>query len=115
MPDSEPMTPGEVARTLTTIRETVTGIDAKLDKRPTWADLDRVLKSHTEAHNTDVRALSETHAADVRALERRIDTAAEDLDERVIELQQWQTWAVRLVLGAVILAVLGLVIIEQPV
>lgn len=104
MPTSEPMTPGEVARTLHMIRETVTGIDTKLDKRPTWNDLDRVLASHKEAHDRDIAAV-----------ERRIDSAAEDLDERVTELEQWQTWAMRLILGTVVLAILGLVIIDPTV
>lgn len=36
-----------------------------------------------------------------------------DLDRRVAELESWQTWAMRIVIGAVITALIGVVIVVQ--
>lgn len=44
---------------------------------------------------------------DVRNIEK-------GLNEKIKRLEDWQTWAGRLVLGAVILAVLGVVLVARP-
>lgn len=45
---------------------------------------------------------------DVRNIEK-------GLNEKIKRLEDWQTWAGRLVLGAVVLAVLGVVLVARPV
>lgn len=44
---------------------------------------------------------------DVRNIEKA-------LNEKIKRLEDWQTWAGRLILGAVILAVLGVVLVARP-
>jgi len=44
---------------------------------------------------------------DVRAIEKT-------LNEKIQRLEEWQVWAGRLILGAVILAVLGEVLVARP-
>lgn len=44
---------------------------------------------------------------DVRNIEK-------GLNEKIKRLEDWQTWAGRLVLGAVVLAVLGVVLVARP-
>jgi hypothetical protein len=44
---------------------------------------------------------------DVRSIEKT-------LNEKIKRLEEWQTWAGRLVLGAVILAILGVVLVARP-
>lgn len=61
--------------------------------------------------------------ADIRRLHEKLDDIRKDLHESYVtnadlallrfdvsELKEWQTWAIRIVLGAVILALLGLVL-----
>ncbi|MFD2840090.1 hypothetical protein ACFSYH_05845 [Populibacterium corticicola] len=52
-------------------------------------------------------------------IETKLDDVVEkmptvnDLDRRVAELESWQTWAMRIVIGAVITALVGVVIVVQ--
>jgi hypothetical protein len=52
-------------------------------------------------------------------IETKLDDVVEkmptvnDLDRRVAELESWQTWAMRIVIGAVITALIGVVIVIQ--
>jgi len=36
------------------------------------------------------------------------------LDKRLADVEAWQTWALRLIVGALILAVLGVVLVTKP-
>jgi predicted nuclease with TOPRIM domain len=66
----------------------------------------------------DDQALSQAVASIdkfVNRLEARIDSVLEqDLPRRVGRLEEWQTWAMRIVLGAVIAAVVGFVLVGAP-
>nr|WP_243874829.1 hypothetical protein [Arthrobacter woluwensis] len=86
-----PVTLGEVSRHLDSISSELRGMRSKMDDLTSWPDIKRVEDG-----------LKARHDADVLALTRRIAT-----------LEGWQTWAGRLVLGAVILAILGVVIASK--
>lgn len=77
MPTSEPLTIGEIARTLERIERGTEGIHQKLDARPTREELARVEKQ---------------------------------LRAEVDELHDSQTWLYRLTIGAVVTALIGLVV-----
>lgn len=63
---------------------------------------------------------------DVRRLYDRLDKISDELHERFVtesdlalvrvsvgQLQEWQTWAMRIILGAVLIALVGLVVTAQ--
>lgn len=77
MPTTEPMTNGEIARSLVRIEKSLEHVTEKMDTRPSWEDVKRI---------------ETALAADIR------------------ELQDTQKWAMRLVIGAVLLALISLVI-----
>lgn len=54
--------------------------------------------------------VKEHQRRDVRELRRDMDEVARD----VTSLEQWQTWALRLVVGLVVMAVLSVVVVAQP-
>lgn len=81
MPTSEPMTIGEIARTLLRIETGTAALHEKLDARPTREELERV----------------------ERQLRAEVD-----------ELHGTQTWLYRLTIGAVLAALLGLVLGVDP-
>lgn len=57
------------------------------------------------ADELDVKA-----AGDLGRIEGKLDQALIDHGHRIKSLESWRDWAVRLVMGAVMLAVLGVVI-----
>lgn len=81
MPTSEPMTIGEIARTLERIEKGTSSLHEKLDARPTKEELERV--------ESQLRA-------------------------EVDELHDAQTWLYRLTIGAVVTALIGVVIGVDP-
>lgn len=82
--ESEAVTTGELGRRLEKFESTMTGtLDTVLQKLDNRPDW-----------------------ADVR----RIETG---LTDRLKKLEDWQTWAGRVILGAVILAVLGVVLVTK--
>lgn len=82
--ESEAVTTGELGRRLEKFETTITGtLGTVLEKLDNRPDW-----------------------ADVRRIESR-------LEERIKRLEDWQTWAARLILGAVILAVLGAVLVTR--
>lgn len=83
-PTSEPMSTGEIARALERIERGTAALHDKLDKRPTWEDVNR--------------------------LEGNRDRQVAALQEDVDALQGSQTWLYRLTIGAVLTAVLGMVL-----
>lgn len=106
MPTSEPLTTGETARSLQRIElgvnevraetaKNMTEIREKLDKRPTWTDIERLDK-----------ARDERVAAVKTELLAKIEGNREDIDK----LSGTQTWLFRLVIAANIAAVLALVL-----
>ncbi|MDO5618013.1 hypothetical protein [Kocuria sp.] len=109
MPTSEPMNPAEVSRSLERIEAAVTSMDEKLDARPTWKDVERVMNARREAHEADIRRLE----TDLQEHTETADRHIKWIESRVLELESWQAWVVRIVLAAVIAAVLGVVLIED--
>lgn len=109
MPDSQPMTPAEMTRSLARIERAQTemtnalsaqndALRRALEDRPTWRDLDR-------QRDSDGKALA--HELDVL---KAHDAATQ---QRMQDLEDTQTWAMRIIVGAVILAILGLVLVEN--
>ena len=62
------------------------------------------LTRSTEALTTTVSTLASRDAADLERFKHH--------DARISALESWQTWAMRIVLAAVIMAVIGLVVYE---
>lgn len=88
MPNNEPVTLGEVARKLDTVVAAVDNVARRVEDRPSWEDIKRI----EDSWRTFV------------ALEQ----------QRVTDLENWVTWAGRIVLGAILLAVLGVVLVGGP-
>lgn len=100
MPTSEPMTPGEIARTLRSVESKLDRLDTKLDHRPTWTEIERLAKSY-EATVTE----------QFRLRDSRLDSLEEDLCQ-LQEAQRKVGWAV---FSAVIMALVSVVIGVPPV
>lgn len=88
MPDEHPVTLGEVSRHLDSISNDLRSMRTKMDDLTSWPDVKRVEDGLKARHDADVLALS----------------------RRLAVVEGWQTWAGRIIIGAVILAVLGVVI-----
>ncbi len=84
---SDEPTLGEVARRLTDVQNTVHSLAEKLDR-------------------------DYVRAAQLAAVERAAEDRDKEQDRRISGLESSVTWVVRLVLSAVILALLGLVIVQ---
>lgn len=102
---------------------------------PTERELLARLDERTDRLDRDVRQMMHGHRAAIESLEKQIDGLVEKvrddlasinavvgtLDKRstkALEMaerhEKWFEWAVRLVLSAVILAIMGLVIVATP-
>lgn len=87
MPDQE-VTLGEVARSLQELRQDVREIRGVVAERD------------------DLHTVTESWKAALSAHERHAETRIATIESDVQELRAWQTWAGRLVLGAVVLAII---------
>lgn len=87
--------PGEISRRLDDLRGDVHRVSDRLDRLP---DRD------------DLTALATAWQGALAASEALADTRHTHLEQRVTDLEQFQSWAVRIVLGLVIVAVVGLVL-----
>ena len=88
MTNSEPITLGEVARKVDSVASSVDTLSDRLSERPSWQDIKRVEDSWRDK--------------------------VAGAEQRVTDLEAWQTWAGRLVLGAILTAVLALVLVPWP-
>lgn len=86
------MTTGEVARALERIERGTEAINDKLDRRPTWEDIKR-LETARDNQLTEIKA---GPIAEIKA--------------DVSKLEHAQTWLMRTTIGAVIVAVIGILI-----
>lgn len=89
------MAPGEVARRLDSLSRDVRALGDRLDQLPTQRQLE---------------LMGTGWASALDATAQRMEDRYRDVRGDVDELKSWQTWAMRLVLGFVALAVLGLAI-----
>ena len=65
---------------------------------------------HSVATKSDIASLREQKSAEHARLEKKIDTNKTEISARIEKTENWLTWAGRLIIGAVMTAVLGLVI-----
>ena len=85
------------------------GLDEIKKQNKTHADkIDTYL--HSVATKSDIALLVEQKSAAHARLEKKIDTNRVELTTRIEKTENWLTWVGRIVIGAVITAVLGLVI-----
>lgn len=65
---------------------------------------------HSVATKSDIASLLEQKSTEHARLEKKIDTDKAELTVRIEKTENWLTWVGRIVISAVITAVLGLVI-----
>jgi hypothetical protein len=76
-------------------------------------------RESTESHKEGVKELKDkmdtfgSNFATKLELEKEIQEVEERLSSRVSKVESWLTWAGRIIIGAVIAAVLGLVIVNR--
>lgn len=89
------VTLGELSRHIKSLSNEVHGVRTKLDNLTSWRDVQRVEEGLRAKHDADIAAVN----LQVSALAARLQM-----------LEDWQKWFQRIVIGAVVLAVLGVVI-----
>jgi|GEM_PF-6140223 len=99
MPPPEDVTLGELNRKLDGLAGSVQKLTDKLDDYPKWSDIKRI-----EGNLKDtITAAVEQREAVIKAVEHRVMT-----------LESWQTWAARIVIGAVVTGVIAAFFIFKP-
>lgn len=99
MPPTEDVTLGELNRKLDGLASSVQKLTDKMDDYPKWSDVGRIEKT-----------LKDSIAA---AIEQR-GTVTGSLERRIVELEAWQTWAARIVIGLVLTGVVAAFFIFKP-
>lgn len=95
MPPNDEISTGEIGRNLALIRDDIKGLTAAVEQRPDWNDLKDFrmnLEARIEAERT------------IRELQRVV------ADKAIQALEEWNQWAVRIVIGAIITAAIAAVI-----
>jgi hypothetical protein len=95
VPDTEPLAPGEIARGLAAIRLDIKDLGTKVEARPDWMDVNRIesgLKDRIEAEAT------------IRKLQR------EAADKAIKALEDWNLWAVRIIVGTILTGILAWIV-----
>jgi hypothetical protein len=92
---SEEPSAGEIGRNLVLIREDIQKLSTAVEQRPDWNDL------------KDARANLEALIAAERTIRELQRVVA---DKAIQGLEDWNRWAVRIIVGAVLLGVIGLVV-----
>ena len=92
---SEEPTSGEIGRHLVLIREDIQQLSTAVEQRPDWNDL------------KDARANLETLIGAERTIRELQRVVA---DKAIQGLEEWNRWAVRIIVGAVLLGIIGLVV-----
>lgn len=77
----------------------ISDLSVKMDDRPTWQDVNRIQTNWREQLEAAVK-------------QRETETAA--VVQRVSDLESWQMWAGRLVMGTMGTAAIGAVFIFRP-
>ncbi len=98
-PPTEEVTLGEVSRKLDGLVDSVKAITERLDQYPRWPDLKRIEDQWHEKLEAAV-------------LQREL--AITEATRRIAELESWQLWAARIVIGAVVSAVIAAFFIIKP-
>lgn len=127
MPEVDTVTMGELRRTVEALRTDLGSARAELGA---LVAIPVQLDSMAALWNAQLASVRDTHAADMAAVresiahlrtdhQRELDARArkgemEGIREDVESLQSWQTWALRLVMGVVGLAILALVVGAPP-
>lgn len=91
MPDTEPLAPGEIARGLTAIRLDIQQLGTKVEQRPDWNDVQRIERGLQDKVDAETK---------IRELERAI------ADKAIKALEEWNLWAVRIIIGTILTGVL---------
>lgn len=99
MAPTEEVTLGEVSRKLDGLVESVRSITDRLDQYPRWPDLKRIEDQWQEKLEAAV-------------LQRELAIA--EATRRIAELESWQLWAARIVIGAVVSGVIAAFFIIKP-
>ncbi|MEZ2371030.1 hypothetical protein [Arthrobacter sp. RCC_34] len=89
------VTLGELSRHIKSLSGEVHAVRDKLDNLTSWRDVQRVEEGLRAKHDADIAAVN----LQVSALTARLQV-----------LEDWQKWFQRIVIGAVVLAILGVVI-----
>jgi hypothetical protein len=92
VPDSEPLAPGEIARGLTAIRLDIQQLGAKVEQRPDWNDVQRIERGLQDKVDAETK---------IRELERVV------ADKAIKALEDWNLWAVRIIVGTILTGVLA--------
>lgn len=93
---SDGMTTGEISRGLEAIREDIKDLSREVRTRPDWNDIRRVENGLI----AQVQAERDARIAEVSALRAQKDAAHEVLRRSIADLEEWNTYAVRIVLSA---------------
>lgn len=94
--DGTEVTMGELARRMDIIHQDVRDLRAAV------------------AEKDDLQHVTTAWDAALKAHEAKSEIQHTVLENRVKALESWQTWAIRIVLGIVIAAVVGLVVVNAP-
>lgn len=86
--ETEAVTLGEVNRNVSRLSEQMAELTKTVSDRPTWHDLRRMEEATADRHKT--------------------------LADEVASLRNWQTWAIRAILGALIIGGVGLLFVVKP-
>jgi hypothetical protein len=68
MPDSQPWTQGEIIRHVVTFGKTLERIEAKLDTRPDWDDINRITENQTRVDTKQDEAIKKLEDRGVQFL-----------------------------------------------
>lgn len=96
---ADDVTLGELNRKIDGVAGAVKDLTDKLDNYPRWPDVKRI----EEQLGRNLRA----------AIEQR-DTVVDGLKLRITDLEAWQAWALRIVVGLVISGVIAAFFIFKP-
>lgn len=61
-----------------------------------------------------IEAMERAFLASLSATETKWSTKIEHIEDKIADLESWKTWTLRLVVGAILMAILGLVVISGP-
>ena len=103
MPQSDGITTGEISRGLEAIREDIKELSRELRTRPDWNDVRRVENGLIAS----LTAEREARAAQIEAVRENKKTEHTELKRQIAELEEWNTYAVRIVLGALGTGIVG--------
>lgn len=99
MPPTEDVTLGELNRKLDSLTGSVQSLTDKLDNYPRWPDVQRIERQWQEK-------------LDAAVAQR--ETVTGGITQRIADLESWQTWAARIIIGLVIAGVITAFFVFKP-